>query len=148
MVSTHLKNISQLGSFSQVGMKIKNIWNHHLALSWFKAILGKIPLLNHHFPPKYKFREKFHNSPPFSGPKSPVEVISQKLPSGDCLVQLLPASEETWEFTRSRLTDGRVERWNHPPQKLNIHRPWKRWLEVERRSFPIGLKGNFSGASC
>ena len=32
MVSTHLKNISQIGSFSQVGVKIKNIWNHHLEL--------------------------------------------------------------------------------------------------------------------
>ena len=30
MVSTHLKNISQIGSFPQVGAKIKNIWNHHL----------------------------------------------------------------------------------------------------------------------
>ncbi len=29
MVSTHLKNISQNGSFPQVGLKIKNIWNHH-----------------------------------------------------------------------------------------------------------------------
>ena len=30
VVSTHLKNISQMGSFPQVGVKIKNIWNHHL----------------------------------------------------------------------------------------------------------------------
>ncbi len=30
MVSTHLKNISQIGSFPQVGVKIKHIWNHHL----------------------------------------------------------------------------------------------------------------------
>ena len=30
VVSTHLKNISQIGSFPQVGLKIKNIWNHHL----------------------------------------------------------------------------------------------------------------------
>ena len=30
MVSTHLKNISQIGNHPQVGMKIKNIWNHHL----------------------------------------------------------------------------------------------------------------------
>ena len=30
MVSTHLKNISQIGSFPQVEVKIKNIWNHHL----------------------------------------------------------------------------------------------------------------------
>ena len=31
VVSTHLKNISQIRSFPQVGVKIKNIWNHHLA---------------------------------------------------------------------------------------------------------------------
>ena len=30
VVSTHLKNISQIGSFPQVGLKIKNLWNHHL----------------------------------------------------------------------------------------------------------------------
>ncbi len=30
VVSTHLKNISQIGSFPQVGVKIKNIWNHQL----------------------------------------------------------------------------------------------------------------------
>ena len=30
MVSTHLKNISQNGSFPQVRVKIKNLWNHHL----------------------------------------------------------------------------------------------------------------------
>ena len=29
VVSTHLKHISQTGSFPQVGVKIKNIWNHH-----------------------------------------------------------------------------------------------------------------------
>ena len=30
VVSTHLKNISQIGSSPQVGVKMKNIWNHHL----------------------------------------------------------------------------------------------------------------------
>ena len=36
MVSTDLKNISQIGSFPQVGVNIKNVWNHHLAgwCSW------------------------------------------------------------------------------------------------------------------
>ena len=29
VVSTHLKNISQIGSFPQVGVKIKNIWKNH-----------------------------------------------------------------------------------------------------------------------
>ena len=33
LVSTHLKNISQNGNLPQIGMKIKNIWNHHLVLS-------------------------------------------------------------------------------------------------------------------
>ena len=28
MVSTHLKNISQFGSFPQINVNIKNIWNH------------------------------------------------------------------------------------------------------------------------
>ena len=27
---THLKNMSQIGNLPQVGVKIKNIWNHHL----------------------------------------------------------------------------------------------------------------------
>ena len=30
VVSTHLKNLSQIGNLPQVGVKIKNIWNHHL----------------------------------------------------------------------------------------------------------------------
>ena len=30
MASTHLKNISQIGSSPQVGVKKKNLWNHHL----------------------------------------------------------------------------------------------------------------------
>ena len=29
MVSTHLKNISQNGNLPQIGVNIKNIWNHH-----------------------------------------------------------------------------------------------------------------------
>ena len=32
MVSTLLKNISQNGNLPQVGVKIKNMWNHHLEL--------------------------------------------------------------------------------------------------------------------
>ena len=36
VVSTHLKNISQIGSFLPVGVKIKNIWNHHPDMIWHK----------------------------------------------------------------------------------------------------------------
>ena len=32
MVSTQLKNISQIGSFPQVGVNIKYVWNHHLVI--------------------------------------------------------------------------------------------------------------------
>ena len=32
MVSIHLKNISRNGNLPQVGVKIKNIWNHHLEI--------------------------------------------------------------------------------------------------------------------
>ena len=34
MVSTQLKNISQNGNLPQVGLNIKNLWNHHLAHVW------------------------------------------------------------------------------------------------------------------
>ena len=30
--TTHLKNISQIGNLPQVGVKIKNVWNHHLVI--------------------------------------------------------------------------------------------------------------------
>ena len=43
VVSTHLKNISQIGNLPQIGMKIKNVWNHHLVSFWKKqAQLGLI----------------------------------------------------------------------------------------------------------
>jgi len=35
VVSTHLKNVSQSRSFPQVGVNIKNLWNHHL-FSYFE----------------------------------------------------------------------------------------------------------------
>ncbi len=30
VVSTHLKNIGQIWNLPQIGVNIKNIWNHHL----------------------------------------------------------------------------------------------------------------------
>ena len=46
VVSTHLKNISQMGSFPQIGVKIKNIRNYHLGfilrgLGWLEILGGK-----------------------------------------------------------------------------------------------------------
>ena len=34
VVSTNLKNISEIGSSPQVGMKVKNIWNQHQVIIW------------------------------------------------------------------------------------------------------------------
>ena len=46
MVSTHLKNISQIGSFPQVGVKIKNVWNHNLGYRCFGAPRKHLFFLN------------------------------------------------------------------------------------------------------
>ena len=34
VLSTHLKNMSQIGNLTQLGVKIRNTWNHHLVLLW------------------------------------------------------------------------------------------------------------------
>ena len=49
--TTHLNNISQIGSFPQVGVKINNIWNHHLAIHLEANLKIQFPLasLNIHF---------------------------------------------------------------------------------------------------
>ena len=38
VVSTHLKNISQIGNLPQIGVNIKNIWNHQLDFVSFGGI--------------------------------------------------------------------------------------------------------------
>ena len=55
MVSTPLKNISQIGNLPQIGVKIKNIWNHHLEqfvtihyTSWLERDPYDCCLENHH----------------------------------------------------------------------------------------------------
>ena len=58
MVSTHLKNISQIGSFPQVGVKIKTVWNHHLAHYSQSFSAG---FLNHQ---QYRKRENRHQQLP------------------------------------------------------------------------------------
>ena len=58
MVSTPLKNISQIGSFPQVGVKIKNIWNHKLG---YKTYI---------FPTKHQHQTRTP-WPPRKGPRLP-----------------------------------------------------------------------------
>ena len=44
MVSTHLKNISQIASFPQVGVKIKNVVNHNLAFYYSQKFPTEVQL--------------------------------------------------------------------------------------------------------
>ena len=48
MVSTHLKNISQIGSFPRIGVKIKNLRNHRLDYIYLHGYFGLPP--NAYFP--------------------------------------------------------------------------------------------------
>ncbi len=42
VVSAHLKNISQIGNLPQIGVKIKNVWNHHLDNCQFNRSIGHV----------------------------------------------------------------------------------------------------------
>ena len=46
MVSTYLTSISQIGSFPQLGVKIKHIWNHHLVFATLMHFFGPPPKKN------------------------------------------------------------------------------------------------------
>ena len=56
---TQLKNISQIGSFPQVGLKLKDTWNHHLELrvsnhSWDNQPTGLVLTWSSHLQGKKK----------------------------------------------------------------------------------------------
>ncbi len=55
MVSTNLINISQMGNLPQIGVKIKNVWNHHLVL--FRSPL-LIPFVSSVFLNQVNYYEK------------------------------------------------------------------------------------------
>ena len=48
VVSTYLKNISQHENLPQVGMKIRNIWNHHLDLHLSMGLYGCFQKIGKH----------------------------------------------------------------------------------------------------
>ena len=47
VVSTHLKNISKHGNLPQLGVKIKNIWNHHLDIYYCQPPVTNIKKYHH-----------------------------------------------------------------------------------------------------
>ena len=63
MVSTHLKNISQIGNLPQIGVEIKNIWNHQVASFFFliDCKVGRFILQQES--PKNASKESFHFCP-------------------------------------------------------------------------------------
>ena len=50
---THLETISEIGSFPQIGMKIKNVWNHHPRMYVLLKAMGKtVPIDPYPIPAK------------------------------------------------------------------------------------------------
>jgi len=68
VVSTHLKNISQIGNCCQMGLKIKNIWNHHLDIIWFSHIVPLHSLLQEFFPERLALSQGFAHNYVYSWP--------------------------------------------------------------------------------
>ena len=67
VVSTHLKNITQNGNLPQIGVKRKNLWNHHLALHGQNGLPGfsqKKHALNATTRLKSYFTKASHNASP------------------------------------------------------------------------------------
>ncbi len=56
VVSTPLKNISQNGSLPQIGVKTKNIWNHHL-----ENVLEELSFLSRFLSWCLKYGKKWYN---------------------------------------------------------------------------------------
>ena len=50
VVSAHLKNISQNGNLPQIGVKIKNLWNHHLVFVELVKVADKFQAVYHMHP--------------------------------------------------------------------------------------------------
>ena len=45
VVSTPLKNIRQIGNLPQIGVNIKNLWNHHPATVWARCVCFRCMIL-------------------------------------------------------------------------------------------------------
>ena len=49
VVSTHLKNISQNGNLPRIGVKIKNVWNHHPVMEVYTLSMVAQQIGNYEF---------------------------------------------------------------------------------------------------
>ena len=139
VVSTHLKNISQIGSFPQIGVKIKNIWVattqllilglfHHISPLFFVELYG--PPRVHHL----------YNCMVFCGPplypcNKPTEASS---PDSPCDITDLGHVFQARETARRGGTKGwdsssvywepffsiTAEQWKKGPWLVGLYRGW------------------------
>ena len=110
VVSTHLKNISQIGNLPQIGVKIKNVWNQHLGPFY--------PLVGGHLTSERPSPKKVHNrriarstsSPPhFSGWwffQNMVEAITKYIILGETFWK----NEKICEYTLKKKTQTLVSK--------------------------------------
>ncbi len=77
VVATHLKNISQIGNLPQIGVKIKNLWNHHLA-----HVFSKRFEVCHQNSDKLGYSDPL--SQQYSGNKKVLKVYSLGSPTKKC----------------------------------------------------------------
>ena len=121
MLSTQLKNISQTGNLSQIGAKIKNIWNHHLENHLRpRGLLGICMLgfpggnyffFNQKIIPQVFFRFAPGLDPSTSPNKNSLEA--------KILSYSLTSKIPTREATPSNTTEVRQMKWKFKPQH-----PW------------------------
>ena len=113
MVSTHLKNISQFGSSPQVGVKIKNICNHHPVSH---SVVKPFSMSTHFLDPPCRYLPPFEVSvpSPFTAPSAmPCEPGSNDLsasqrchPCRETKKTSYPSSHLTWKKKSSSQTSA------------------------------------------
>ncbi len=96
MVSTHLKNISQNGNLPQIGLKIKNIWNHHLVIFQLSIFRGYVSFREGNFS---RLRSPNHvnglrNEPRWLGGERPGEFIRRW--RSFVKMRFFPGLEKAW----------------------------------------------------
>ncbi len=115
VVSTHLKNISQIGSFPQIEVKIKHIWNHRLVFNWDFG--GPI-----FFGPRPR---PLHRTP---------QISINKPRSGDQFLDVLPkddAINDAAIFTAA---------WKRGPKKKNTQRPDGSNKNVSKNAWKVRIQ--------
>ena len=115
MVSTHLKNISQIGLSPQVGVKIKNVWNHQLVYNRKGKSSSQPPIIL-----------VFHLNFP---------LCNRRVPSSQ-----LHVSYQKRLGQRSSIWKIHLENVVHPKLSFTLrklqHKPWNITLPSKKLTYP------------